>query len=65
MVVLHDPELLRQICKELSNERNPERVQELFSLLRSVVEVDNWGELQWRLLDLADRYPFLRVNQKQ
>jgi len=62
--VLHDPEFLRRVCQELSTQSNPEKVQDLLSLLRAVVD-DDHEELQLRLHRMAGRYPFLRELSKQ
>jgi hypothetical protein len=62
--VLHDPEFLRRVCRELSTQSNPEKIQDLLSLLRAVVD-DDREELALRLHHMAGRYPFLREHSKQ
>jgi hypothetical protein len=62
--ILSDPVLLRQICKQLSIEKDPETVQELFSLLRVVLENDQ-ARLRSEYLHLANRYSFLREKLKR
>ena len=55
---MYDPKLLRKICAELSAERDSEKVEELLSLLRAIVD-DDQEELCLRLHYLAGRFPFL------
>lgn len=61
---MYDPELLRQICKEIATEKNSGRLQDLLSLLRAVIE-DDQEELRAQLLHLADRYALLNERLKQ
>jgi hypothetical protein len=61
--ILYDPMLLRQICRELSVENDPEKVQDLVALLRAVVENDQ-AKLRSESHHLVDRYPFLRERLK-
>jgi hypothetical protein len=60
---LYDPVLLRQICRELSAETDPEKIQDLLSLVRAVVENDQ-AKLRSESYQLVDRYPFLLEKLK-
>jgi hypothetical protein len=60
---LTDPLLVRKICKELSVEKDPEKVQDLLSLFRAAIE-DDQSELKLKALCLGRRYAFLREKLK-
>jgi hypothetical protein len=62
-VVLFDPGPVRSICRDLAVETNPERVQDLMSLLQAVIR-DDQEEVWLRLLCLAEKYaPVLKDEE--
>jgi hypothetical protein len=62
--MLYDIVLIRRICRELSIEIDPSKLQDLGWLLQSLIAEDP-EEIRVRVSDLAKRYPFLRERLKQ
>jgi hypothetical protein len=57
-MLVYDPDLVRKVCRELSPENDPEKIEELVSLLRSIIE-GHQVDLSTRLRHLAYQYQFL------
>lgn len=49
---MYDAELLRKLCREISAEQDPEKTEELLSLLQAVIRED--------IEDIRTRMTFLR-----
>jgi hypothetical protein len=52
---MYDAELIRKLCAEITEEKDPEKVEELLSLMRSVVS-DEFEEARTRAAFLRQRY---------
>lgn len=60
---LYNPELVRQLCREIAAERDLERVLDLISFLQAVVREDQ-EEIRVRLAFLAKHYPLGSTDAK-
>jgi hypothetical protein len=52
---LYDIDLVRSLCGEIANEKDPHKVEDLISLVQAVVK-DNQEEIQVRMALLAKKY---------
>jgi hypothetical protein len=52
---MYDPHIVRRLCWEISDEKNPARVEELVSLLQAVVK-DDQEEIRIRMAFLIKKY---------
>jgi hypothetical protein len=53
---VYNPNLLRQLCSDLSNENDPQKFAELACLLQAVIKEDQ-DEVRLRISLLAKMYP--------
>lgn len=53
---MYNLSLLRQLCSDLSNERDPQKFAEIASLLQAVIKEDQ-EEVRLRISLLAKMYP--------
>ena len=58
---VYDTDLVWQLCREITGEKDPERVEELLSLLRAVVKEDQ-EEIRVRMKFLAKKYFISATN---
>ena len=58
---MYDTDLVWQLCREITGEKDPERVEELLSLLRAVVKEDQ-EEIRVRMKFLAKKYFISATN---
>lgn len=58
---MYDTDLVRQLCREIRDEKDSQRVEELISLLRAVVKEDQ-EEIRIRMKFLAKRYCISATN---
>ena len=54
---MFDDDLVRRLCREILEEKDPEKTAELLSLLRAVIK-DNQDEIRERALFLVRKYGF-------
>ena len=52
---MYDVEMVRKLCAEAANERDPKRTQELIALLQAVLR-DDVEEIKLRAVYLAKRH---------
>ena len=52
---MYNVDLLRQLCKDIANERDSEKEQDLVSVLRAVIREDQ-EEIRVRMAFLARKY---------
>jgi len=52
---VYNVDLLRQLCKDIANERDSEKEQDLVSVLRAVIREDQ-EEIRVRMAFLAKKY---------
>jgi cytochrome c-type biogenesis protein CcmH/NrfG len=52
---VYSTDLMRQLCREITAEKDPHRVEELISLLRAVIR-DDHAEIRTRMGFLAKEY---------
>ena len=52
---MYNVDLLRQLCKDIANERDSEKEQDLVSVLRAVIREDQ-EEICVRMVFLAKKY---------
>ncbi len=52
---MYNVDLLRQLCKDIANERDSEKEQDLVSVLRAVIREDQ-EEIRVRMAFLAKKY---------
>ena len=52
---MYNPDLVRKLCADILNEKDPGRVQDLISLLRAVIKQDQ-EEIRIRMVFLAKKY---------
>ena len=52
---MYDSELVWRLCREITDEKDPQRVEELISLLRAVMKEDQ-EEIRFRMKFLAKKY---------
>jgi hypothetical protein len=55
---MYNVDLVRQLCREISNEEDTEKSGELISLLQAVIK-ENQEEIRIRIAFLAKKYPVL------
>jgi len=55
---MYNVDLVRQLCREISNEEDPPKYAKLLSLLQAVIQEDQ-EEIRIRLAFLAQKYPVL------
>jgi hypothetical protein len=55
---VYNTDLIRQLCDEIVNEQDPDRVSELVALLRAIMS-DDHEEVRTRIAFLAKRYALL------
>jgi hypothetical protein len=53
---VYNVNVVRQICSQISSEADPQKVQELVSLLHAVLK-ENQEEIRMRMAFLAKKYP--------
>jgi hypothetical protein len=53
---LYNLDLVRQLCKNIGEEKDPERIAELAELLQAIIKEDQ-DEIRLRLRFLAKVYP--------
>ena len=59
---VYDENLVRGLCKDIGAENNPERTEELISLLRAVLRDDS-EELRTRMNFLMQKYALIRESK--
>jgi len=52
---VHNVDLLRQLCRDIANEADPQKEQDLVSLLQAVIREDQ-EEIRVRMAFLAKKY---------
>ena len=52
---MYDVNMVRRLCVEIANERDPEKSKELVALLRAVIQ-DDAEEIKLRMSYLTKRY---------
>jgi hypothetical protein len=52
---MYNPDLVRKLCADILNEKDPGRVQDLISLLQAVIKQDQ-EEIRIRMAFLAKKY---------
>ena len=52
---MYNVDLLRQLCRDISNEKDPDKEQDLVSLLQAVIREDQ-EEIRVRIAFLAKKY---------
>ena len=52
---MYNVDLLRQLCRDVASEKNPEKEQDLVSVLRAVIREDQ-EEIRVRMAFLAKKY---------
>jgi hypothetical protein len=52
---VYNVDLLRQLCRDIANEKDPEKEQDLVSVLRAVIREDQ-EEIRVRMAFLAKKY---------
>ena len=52
---MYNADLVRQLCGEIANEKDPEKAQELMSLLQAVMK-DDQEDVRIRMAFLAKKY---------
>ena len=55
---MYSANLVRQICGEVVNEKDPEKAQDLISLLQAVIK-DDQEDIRIRIAFLAKNYTFV------
>lgn len=55
---MYSADLVRQICGEVVNEKDPEKAQDLMSLLQAVIK-DDQEDIRIRMAFLAKKYTFI------
>jgi hypothetical protein len=55
---VYNVDLVRQLCREISEEEDPQKSAELLSLLQAVVKEDQ-EEIRIRMAFLAKNYPIV------
>jgi len=55
---VYSADLVRQICGEVVNEKDPEKAQDLMSLLQAVIK-DDQEDIRIRMAFLAKKYTFI------
>jgi cytochrome c-type biogenesis protein CcmH/NrfG len=60
---VYSTDLMRQLCREITAEKDPHRVEELISLLRAVIR-DDQEEIRTRMGLLAKEYAGVISNSK-
>src|SRR5207253_9932147 len=54
---VYSADLVRKICEEVVNEKDPEKAQDLISLLQAVIK-DDQEDIRIRMAFLAKKYAF-------
>ena len=52
---MYNVDLVRQLCRDIANEKDPEKEQDLVSVLRAVIREDQ-EEIRVRMAFLAKKY---------
>jgi hypothetical protein len=52
---VYNADLVRRLCQEIVNEKDPEKYKDLISLLQAVIK-DNQDEIRIRMAFLAKKY---------
>ena len=52
---MYNPDLVRKLCADILNEKDPGRVQDLISLLQAVIKEDQ-EEIRTRMACLTKKY---------
>ena len=52
---MYNVDLLRQICRDIANEKDPQREEDLISVLQAVIKEDQ-EEIRVRMAFLAKKY---------
>ena len=60
---MYNTDLMRQLCRDITAEKDPHRVEELTSLLRAVIR-DDQEEIRTRMGFLAKEYAGVISNSK-
>ncbi|HWY58942.1 MAG TPA: hypothetical protein VNZ03_31055 [Terriglobales bacterium] len=53
---MYNADLVRQLCKEIADEKDPEKTHDLLLLLQSVIKED-LEDIRRRMAFLAKKYP--------
>jgi hypothetical protein len=54
-VFMYNVDLLRQLCRDIANEKDPQKEQDLVSILQAVIKEDQ-EEIRVRMAFLAKKY---------
>jgi hypothetical protein len=54
-VCMYNIDLLRQLCRDIANEKDPQKEQDLVSILQAVIKEDQ-EEIRVRMAFLAKKY---------
>ena len=59
---MYSADLVRKICGEVVNEKDPEKAQDLISLLQAVIK-DDQEDIRIRMAFLAKNYTFVSASK--
>ena len=62
-VFMYNVDLLRQLCRDIANEKDPQKEQDLVSVLQAVIKEDQ-EEIRVRMAFLAKKYADLIGDSK-
>jgi hypothetical protein len=59
---VYNTDLVRQLCEEIGDEKDPEKANDLISLLRAVI-TDDQNEIRTRMAFLAKKYALVSESK--
>jgi signal transduction histidine kinase len=60
---MYNPSIVRQLCTDILNEEDPDKVEELISLLQAIIR-DDQEEVRTRISFLGKKYPNVISDSK-
>jgi hypothetical protein len=63
ILLLYNIDLVRSLCRDISAEKDTQKVEALLSLLQAIVKEDQ-EEIRLRMSFLAKRYPIIHESER-